>query len=40
MALHPIEFRYGTPEMKQIWEEENKLEEIDFTKVNNLEKNY
>ena len=25
MAIHPIEFRYGTPEMKRIWEEENKL---------------
>ena len=22
MAIHPIEFRYGTPEMKNIWEEE------------------
>ena len=20
MAIHPIEFRYGTPEMKNIWE--------------------
>lgn len=26
MAIHPIEFRYGTPEMKNIWEEENKLQ--------------
>ena len=26
MAIHPIEFRYGTPEMKSIWEEENKLQ--------------
>ena len=23
MAIHPIEFRYGTPEMKRIWEEES-----------------
>ena len=28
MAIHPIEFRYGTPEMKQIWEEENKLQRM------------
>ncbi len=26
MAIHPIEFRYGTPEMKSIWESENKLQ--------------
>ena len=26
MAIHPIEFRYGTPEMKNIWESENKLQ--------------
>jgi adenylosuccinate lyase len=25
MAIHPIEFRYGTPEMKVIWEENAKL---------------
>ena len=25
MAIHPIEFRYGTPEMKMIWEENAKL---------------
>ena len=24
MAIHPIEFRYGTPDMKRIWEEELK----------------
>lgn len=24
MAIHPIEFRYGTPEMKEIWEQANK----------------
>ena len=33
MAIHPIEFRYGTPEMKRIWEEENKLQNsIDILK--------
>ncbi len=25
MAVHPIEYRYGTEEMKKIWSEENKL---------------
>ena len=29
MAIHPIEFRYGTPEMKKIWEEENKLLDVE-----------
>lgn len=28
MAIHPIEFRYGTPEMKAIWESENKLQRM------------
>ena len=28
MAIHPIEFRYGTPEMKSIWEQENKLQKM------------
>ena len=28
MVIHPIEFRYGTPEMKNIWEEENKLQRM------------
>ena len=28
MAIHPIEFRYGTPEMKKIWESENKLQKM------------
>ena len=28
MAIHPIEFRYGTPEMKRIWEEVNKLQRM------------
>jgi adenylosuccinate lyase len=25
MAIHPIEFRYGTPEMRQIWSEEHRF---------------
>ncbi|UUX92704.1 adenylosuccinate lyase [Methanoplanus endosymbiosus] len=25
MAIHPIDFRYGTPEMKKIWGEENRF---------------
>lgn len=28
MAIHPIEFRYGTSEMKNIWESENKLQKM------------
>ncbi|BDZ67430.1 adenylosuccinate lyase [Methanobacterium ferruginis] len=28
MAIHPIEFRYGTPEMKEIWEADNKLQKM------------
>ena len=28
MSIHPIEFRYGTPEMKRIWESENKLQRM------------
>lgn len=28
MAIHPIEFRYGTPEMKAVWESENKLQKM------------
>lgn len=28
MAIHPIEFRYGTPEMKKVWEAENKLQKM------------
>ncbi|GAA5819832.1 MAG: adenylosuccinate lyase [Methanobrevibacter sp. CfCl-M3] len=28
MAIHPIEFRYGTAEMKNIWEVENKLQKM------------
>jgi adenylosuccinate lyase len=28
MAIHPIEFRYGTLEMKSIWELENKLQKM------------
>jgi adenylosuccinate lyase len=28
LAIHPIEFRYGTREMKKIWEEEVKLQKL------------
>lgn len=28
MAIHPIEYRYGTPEMRSIWEAENKLQRM------------
>lgn len=28
MAIHPIEFRYGTSEMKQVWSEDSKLEKL------------
>jgi len=28
MAIHPIEFRYGTPEMKAVWTEETKLQKL------------
>lgn len=28
MAIHPIEFRYGTPEMKAVWTEESKLQKL------------
>lgn len=28
MAIHPIEFRYGTPEMKNVWEAEHKLQKM------------
>ncbi|ATZ61021.2 MAG: adenylosuccinate lyase [Methanosarcinales archaeon Met12] len=28
MAIHPIEYRYGTPEMKRIWTEEAKLRKL------------
>ena len=28
MAIHPIEFRDGTPEMKRIWEQENKQQRM------------
>jgi adenylosuccinate lyase len=28
MAIHPIEFRYGTPEMKAVWTEETKLRKL------------
>ena len=25
MAIHPIDFRYGTPEMKSIWTEDHRF---------------
>ena len=25
MAIHPIDFRYGTPEMRAVWDEENRF---------------
>ncbi|MCD6189145.1 MAG: adenylosuccinate lyase [Thermococcus sp.] len=28
MAIHPIDYRYGSEEMKCIWEEENKLQKL------------
>jgi len=28
MAIHPIEYRYGNPEMKQIWSEENRFRAV------------
>jgi len=28
MAIHPIDFRYGTPEMKRIWEEDFRLRSL------------
>ncbi len=28
MAIHPIEYRYGNPEMKQIWSEENRFRDV------------
>lgn len=28
MAIHPIEYRYGTAEMKYVWSQENRLAKI------------
>ncbi|MBU2617470.1 MAG: adenylosuccinate lyase [Euryarchaeota archaeon] len=28
MAIHPIEYRYGTPEMKRVWTEKAKLQKL------------
>ena len=28
MAIHPIEFRYGTPEMRKVWDIKNKLQKM------------
>jgi adenylosuccinate lyase len=33
MAIHPIEYRYGTPEMRAIWSEENRFACIVQTEV-------
>ena len=33
MAIHPIEFRYGTPEMKAVWTQEKRLETLIRTEV-------
>ena len=28
LAIHPIDYRYGTPEMKHVWSQENRLSKI------------
>lgn len=28
MAIHPIDFRYGTPEMRSVWDEENRFASV------------
>ena len=28
MAIHPIDYRYGTAEMKHVWSQENRLAKI------------
>ena len=28
MAIHPIDYRYGTPEMRAVWSEENRFRAI------------
>lgn len=28
MAVHPIDYRYGSEEMRRIWDEENKLQKL------------
>ncbi len=28
MAIHPIEYRYGTEEMRKVWETDNKLQKM------------
>ncbi len=33
MAIHPIEYRYGTDEMKHVWSEANRLEKIMHVEV-------
>lgn len=33
MAIHPIDYRYGTPEMRAVWNEENRFRAIVMTEV-------
>ncbi|MEA1984755.1 MAG: adenylosuccinate lyase [Euryarchaeota archaeon] len=33
MAIHPIEFRYGTDEMKYVWSEKNRLDKLLLTEA-------
>lgn len=33
MAIHPIDFRYGTPDMKAVWSEENRFAAIVMSEV-------
>ena len=33
MAIHPIDFRYGTPEMRAVWDEENRFRSIIHAEV-------
>ena len=28
MAIHPIEFRYGSDEMKSVWNEQSRLKKV------------
>ena len=32
MAIHPIDYRYGSSEMRKVFEEEKKLEKIKILK--------
>ena len=33
MAIHPIDYRYGTPEMRAVWSEENRFRAIVMAEV-------